>query len=391
MMEETRRKLIETIHHSGRRAVIAVTGGGSLAISDLLTVPGASAFVLESLVPYSPAVLTKWLGREPEAFCSRETALAMATVALRNVRLIEPNAEHPIGLSCSASLASDRPKRGDHRAWIAAQSLTGTWLLGIRLDKGHRDRLAEERLVADLLLRVTSEACGLHHAVDMALTPNDEMTCESHFAHSLVADVCHNRARLCWSLPCGAIETVPKQPIVGLLSGSFNPLHVGHRELVMIAERHLNGPVAFELAVMNVDKPPLDFLTIETRRRQFHDRPIALTTAATFAEKSRLFPQVTFVVGLDTAERIIQPKYYDDDEAKMLAALCEIRMQQCRFLVAGRCEGGSFRTLKDLTIPHEVCDLFVELPASQFRCDVSSTELRRGEHPASLAVSNQVE
>ena len=63
-------ELIDAIHRSGRRAVIAVTGGGSLAISDLLTVPGASAFVLEATVPYLPSALTAWLGREPEQFAT---------------------------------------------------------------------------------------------------------------------------------------------------------------------------------------------------------------------------------------------------------------------------------------------------------------------------------
>ena len=57
--------LISAIHGSGRQAVIAVTGGGSLAISDLLSVPRASAFVLEAIVPYAPSALTQWLGREP--------------------------------------------------------------------------------------------------------------------------------------------------------------------------------------------------------------------------------------------------------------------------------------------------------------------------------------
>ena len=37
----------------GRQLVVAVTGGGSQAIADLLTVPGASATVLEAVVPYS--------------------------------------------------------------------------------------------------------------------------------------------------------------------------------------------------------------------------------------------------------------------------------------------------------------------------------------------------
>ena len=56
-LNDSRHGLIPAILQSGRRAVVAVTGGGSLAVSDLLTVPGASAFVLEAIVPYSPFAL----------------------------------------------------------------------------------------------------------------------------------------------------------------------------------------------------------------------------------------------------------------------------------------------------------------------------------------------
>src|SRR4051812_4177407 len=56
------RSLIERIHASGRPLVLAVTGGGSGCISALLQVPGASATVLEAVVPYAATALQQWLG-----------------------------------------------------------------------------------------------------------------------------------------------------------------------------------------------------------------------------------------------------------------------------------------------------------------------------------------
>ncbi|TXT33382.1 MAG: hypothetical protein FD138_1896 [Planctomycetota bacterium] len=134
--------------------------------------------------------------------------------------------------------------------------------------------------------------------------------------------------------------------------------------------------MAFELAWVNVDKPPLDFLTIAARCRQFTDRPVVLTREPTFVLKSRHFPHTTFVVGIDTAERIVQSRYYDS-EADMLAALAEIRSHDCQFLVAGRREGDGFRTLSDLKLPPQTRDLFEEIRESDFRRDISSTELRK--------------
>jgi hypothetical protein len=43
---------IAAMHGSGRKAVLAITGGGSGAIAELLRVPGGSRLLLEALVPY---------------------------------------------------------------------------------------------------------------------------------------------------------------------------------------------------------------------------------------------------------------------------------------------------------------------------------------------------
>src|SRR5688572_28181013 len=66
-----------------------------------------------------------------------------------------------------------------------------------------------------------------------------------------------------------------------LLPGSFNPLHAGHVELALAAAEVAGLPeseVAFELSVVNVDKPPLTVFEVERRVQQFHDAwPLVLT------------------------------------------------------------------------------------------------------------------
>ena len=51
----------------------------------------------------------------------------------------------------------------------------------------------------------------------------------------------------------------------GVLPGSFNPLHRGHARLVEAASSRLGAPVAYEISITNVDKPPLELE--EVRRR----------------------------------------------------------------------------------------------------------------------------
>ena len=117
-------------------------------------------------------------------------------------------------------------------------------------------------------------------------------------------------------------------------------MHAGHLGLARVASRILATPVAFELSVTNVDKPTLGEAEVNRRLRQFEWRHVVeLTRAPTFREKARLFPGATFVVGIDTAERIAQPRYYGGSEAAMRAALDEIASRGCRFLVAGRVDG----------------------------------------------------
>lgn len=378
-MSPHREQLVASLHACGRQVVLAVTGGGSLAISDLLSVPGASAFVLEARVPYSPAALAEWLGREPEQSCSRETALAMAVVAWQRASQLAGSSATTIGVGCTAALTSSRPKRGDHRAWIATHSATTTRLFGLTLAKGQRDRAAEERLVADAVLQLLGESCELAEQLDICLGDGESLTRESTVAPQPLVELLTGQRSMLWFAESSWLSEPPTLPI-GLLSGAFNPLHAGHREMAGVAEARLGGLVAFELALVNVDKPPLDFLTIESRSQQFTDRPVVLTCEPTFVRKSRLFPNTTFVVGFDTAERIVQPKYYGG-ECEMLAALAEISSQGCRFLVAGRRNEDQFRTLADLNLPAKVQMLFEEIPESRFRRDVSSTELRQQHSP----------
>jgi hypothetical protein len=136
--------------------------------------------------------------------------------------------------------------------------------------------------------------------------------------------------------------------------------------------------VAFELSAVNADKPRLPVPVLLDRMSQFAGGyPVFAGNAPTFLEKSRIYPGCTFVVGYDTAARIIEPRYYGGSEAGMTGALAEIRANGGRFLVAGR-EGddGVFYTLDDLALPEGAADLFAAIPERRFRNDISSTEIR---------------
>jgi hypothetical protein len=217
----------------------------------------------------------------------------------------------------------------------------------------------------------------------------DELTSSRHAtADEARQDLLHGRRR---QVQAGHVPIIATGQRRAVFPGAFNPLHQGHKEMARIAAERLGLRVEFELSIHNVDKPPLDYLEMQDRAGQFaEDETLWLTRAPTFEEKSRLFPDATFIVGADTIARIADPAYYGGSRQAMQAAIDRIAGRGGRFLVFGRrsqrevpAKAGEtpsvddFQTAESLILPHELSALCTAVPESAFRADVSSTQLRR--------------
>jgi hypothetical protein len=373
-MDQDLRQQIDQIHTVARKTALALAGGGTSAASWLLAVPGGSRTVLEVAVPYSQQAFVDYLASEPASYCSAAVAAGLAVRARDRAAQLAPG-EPVAGIACTASLRSDRPKRGDHRVHVAAATETGEFVLSLTLAKEQRDREGEETVASRLVLNALAEAFGLAGRVVLPLLPGETVQREERPAGLLSQFLMGQPSTLCVE-PDGRLRQGGGRPSV-LLPGSFNPLHEGHRGMAAAAARLLDKPVAFELSVANVEKPSM--AEGEVRRRMAHfswRAPLWLTHAPTFLEKVRLFPGAVFVVGIDTAVRIVEPRFYRDSALAMHDALREIRRHGSRFLVAGRLVGERFVKLEEAAIPEEFRDLFTAIPAEMFRADVSSTQLR---------------
>ena len=221
--QNQRIKYIQALHQSPTQIVAALSGGGTLVLGDLLTVPGGTRSLIEATVPYSHESLSNYIGRVPEQFCCPRVARTLAMTAfhharkvlyseslhkrgyidlervspktvdvshdaegisesaiIRSTNFVEPlglndidSYQHIVGIGCTASLVTDRQKLGEHRVHVALQTLHQTVQFSLRLQKNSRTRWEEERLVADLILNALEASRKETFGCSSAGTTND--------------------------------------------------------------------------------------------------------------------------------------------------------------------------------------------------------------------------
>jgi hypothetical protein len=120
---------------------------------------------------------------------------------------------------------------------------------------------------------------------------------------------------------------------------------------------------------------------IERRLSQFEARGLNLliTTQPYFYKKALMLPDQHFALGYDTFVRLLDLKYYESSEDKLLEILKMLDDVGTKFLVAGRLNQTKnlFEYLDDEAldiVPTKYLHMFQAV--KDFRVDLSSTELR---------------
>lgn len=470
---------------------LALSGGGSLVLGDLATMPGCSRTLIEATVPYSEESLSQYIGRIPEQCCCQRTARYMAMTAfhrgLRHIRARHAAARklltlplnprsidvshdpesphsyghsyggnsqvlteeedledffHLIGVGCTASLVTNRMKQGEYRVHVAVQTLRRTIVFSLQLEKDARTREEEERLVADLILNAiettrfvtltppelsdeepedsnqhpfplpgsgepichtfgvgTTDLFPLRRVIPMELREGEMIHGKQTIGSPPLVDLFFGKAwavlwqsgeirhyKLRKELPTSqtAVFNPQAEFTQAIFSGSFNPIHRGHLEMIDIAEHRLGNRVALEISIQNVEKPPLDYIELEYRLAEIEKaRPgqaVWFTQTPLFEDKSRLFRECMFIVGTDTLRRFADLRFYHESTHQLHDVLRMIAYHNCRFLVFARKNpDGTIESLRSVSIPDMLRSLCDEVPQEDFAMNISSSDLRRGE------------
>lgn len=349
---------VEDLHSSNWAGVCYLTGGGSRLLSQMVSVPGASATILDAQIPYSYEALGRLLGSKPEQACSESTTRRLAMKAFISAQSLGSK-NKLFGLGVTASLSTNREKRGTIRAFVALQTLNRSQVSIIEFTH-LKTREEQEATLAQVAF---AKLC-----FGLELSSDSYPNCRTQTA---IAKESHSRLFKAEPFALGARKSA-------YLPGAFNPLHAGHRQMHALAEELLRCEVQYELSVKNVDKLPLDYFDLNQRVNQFDSDELVLTNLPHFFLKANHLSDgkgITFVVGIDTFARILEPKFYETGE-QLVDVISHFVGSKTRFLVFGRTIENEFRTLKDLSIPSDLRPLCQQVDAAIFQCDLSSTTLR---------------
>jgi PncC family amidohydrolase len=348
------------------RVVFAESCTAGLACATLAKTPGISEHLCGSAVTYRNETKAEWLGVGRDVLAkpgpvSRITAEQMAAGVLRAT----PEAD--LSVSITGHLGPNAPGKLDGLVYVglARREAGNVVPLPVRklklktASRLSRQQEAAGEFLAALLSRLKTEAQEIERILPMADW--------RELRDGSVDAVC--------------LETAERDD-AGLSSGvifpgSFDPLHDGHRRMTEAAREICGAAVEFELSIDNIDKPPLRRSEAAQRIAALSQQgPVWLTRAAAFADKARIFPGATFIVGIDTLLRIADPVYYGGSRRARNAALAVFAAQDGRLLCFGRTIDGRFLTPADVDLPPPLKDRCAEVDETRFRVDASSTEIR---------------
>ncbi len=319
----------DQLKSSGISIHIICTGAGAGLQQKLWEVPGSSAYLSGASFPYRQAETDKTLGFVPGSYCSPEAAIDLACVAYQ--RAYSFGGKKPVGLGLTASVASEREHRGEHRVHACLitdeQVVSVDHVLTKGVGSGQRD---SDGRTCDLfglgLIRLAIDPSSRNLAVGHRDSTASAL--ERFYSHPFFVKNGERSA------------DVPKDVV--LMPGAYNPPHPGHLGMASEVAKQALKPVVFHVTADGPHKAPLTLQDLLKRARMLrgHDR-LFTRGDSLYLDKARRFPGVPIAMGADALARMLDPKWGQP----VLPMLYELSQLKTRFYVTSRPVDGDVLTM----------------------------------------------
>jgi nicotinamide mononucleotide (NMN) deamidase PncC len=362
----------EILKSAGVNIHIIATGAGAGLQQRLWEVPGSSAYLSGCSFPYSAEAQEELLGFMPEHFCSEEAAVDLASAAY--MKAYKFGGKKPVGVGITASVASEKIHRGEHRVFICVMTDDKVQLFQHTFEKGiGQHQRWEDGTSCDMWgFWMLLETAGIFETTSILKHSKDvtDLAKERFFLHPFFGA---NGKRL---------TTLPTNKHQAIMPGAYNPPHEGHLGTAQAVMDEYGRTVVFEVTAEPPHKGALTPQQLLQRAKllQGHDR-LFTRKEPFYLDKARAFPGIPLVLGADAMIRMLDPKW----GIEPMDLMREFISLNTKLLVAGRLIDGKFVSCEDIlkTIEKDsravfgfwVCAKGVLMPL-RGRWDVSSTELR---------------
>lgn len=345
---------------------VIATGAGASLQQSLWEVPGSSAYLSGASFPYAPEEQAELLGFMPEHFCSAEAAVDLASAAY--MKAYNFGGKSPVGLGLTATVASEKEHRGDHRLFFCIMTDDTVKVFSHKLikDRGEYARILDGGACDSLAFNTLLKELNIYH-YDPQLDFKDatDLATERFFARPFFTATGERLAQ------------VPSNLDYALMSGAFNPPHPGHFGPAEVVRGDYHKDTVFEITARPPHKEALTVQQCLQRSKMLRGHHRLFTVANPYyIDKARAYPGVPLVLGADAMVRMLDPKWGLDTKA----TLQEFYDLGTDLYVVGRDVEGEFTTMEDIAngmILKDERQLFLNVAKSvQGRWDLSSTEIR---------------
>jgi len=359
---------------------IAAAGGASDLQGSALLVPGASSYLVGAELLYSTHTFDRFIGHTPRNYCSQYAAIELAISAFIRAKMdcaydLKVKPKKSIGLGIACALTAFKHRRGENRVHAAVVSDYGCYIVSLTLPKEEDPNLSvDDRFYARIGENHDCDDLGLE-LLDFIVNGGD-FKADKIEDTELLEHIMDRPTFVFDGRRCPAPEVKAAQDNIMLYPGSFNPAHEGHKRTAeSVIEAGFAGEV---IPYITIDPPhkapikPIDLLTrISYLKVQLPTNTVLVSKGdPLFVDKAARWPGVTMVMGSDTLNNVMDPKYGLSPEE-----VCRQFNTHKTFLIVVKRPGHEYRIdLKPLDTP-------VQYLTGYNNLETSSTQIRKGWEP----------